>query len=106
ILMGASWIAVGMADAGLAADPKIAAERREEERIQQQKEDAERYALAVQQRSWFAKLFHRKPRIDIPEVSGKASRETPKPAAKSSPKSAPKKTSKKTKRKRAKKPSA
>ena len=62
ILLGASWIAVGMADAGIAADPKIAAERREQERLELEKAEAERAAVAEQQRSWFAKLFRRPPK--------------------------------------------
>lgn len=59
ILLGASWIAVGMADAGLVADPKIAAERRERERLRREHEEAERAALAAEQRGWLAKLFRR-----------------------------------------------
>ncbi|MBB5633596.1 membrane protein [Cryobacterium mesophilum] len=58
ILLGASWIAVGMSDAGIAADPKIAAERREQERLAQEKADAERAALARRQRGWFRRLLH------------------------------------------------
>lgn len=61
ILLGASWIAVGMADAGLAADPKIAAERREQDRLEREKDEADRAAVAAQQRSWLAKLFGRTP---------------------------------------------
>ncbi|MEO6941979.1 MAG: YhjD/YihY/BrkB family envelope integrity protein, partial [Terrimesophilobacter sp.] len=62
ILLGASWIAVGMADAGIAADPKIAAERRERERLERENEEAERAALAAKQRGWWAKLLRRTPR--------------------------------------------
>lgn len=65
ILLGASWIAVGMADAGIAADPKIAAERRERERAKREREEAERAeraAQAAEDRSWLAKLFRRPPR--------------------------------------------
>lgn len=57
ILLGASWIAVGMSDAGIAADPKIAAERREQERLAKEKADAERAALARRQRGWFRRLL-------------------------------------------------
>lgn len=70
ILLGASWIAVGMADAGLAADPKIAAERREQERLAIEKAEAERAALAAAQRSWLAKLFRRPPRPPVPPRPG------------------------------------
>lgn len=62
ILLGASWIAVGMADAGIAADPKIAAERREQERLEQEKVEAERARIALEQRSWVRKLFKLPPR--------------------------------------------
>lgn len=62
ILLGASWIAVGMSDAGLAADPKIAAERRERERLEREREEAERGAVAAKNRGWLAKLFRRPPR--------------------------------------------
>ncbi len=59
ILLGASWIAVGMADAGLAADPKIAAERREQERLERERLEAERAAAAAAQRGWWARLLGR-----------------------------------------------
>jgi membrane protein len=59
ILLGASWIAVGMADAGLAADPRIAAERREAERAELARLEAERAALAARQRGWFGRLVQR-----------------------------------------------
>ncbi|MBX3092509.1 MAG: YihY/virulence factor BrkB family protein [Cryobacterium sp.] len=59
ILLGASWIAVGMSDAGLVADPKIAAERRERERREQERREAERAALAAQRGNWFTRLFRR-----------------------------------------------
>lgn len=59
ILLGASWIAVGMSDAGLAADPKIAAERREKERRELEKVEGERAALAAEQRGWWARLLKR-----------------------------------------------
>ncbi len=69
ILMGASWIAVGMADAGLAADPKIAAERREQERREREAAEAARATLAAQQRGWFGRLFHRRQRTVDPHDS-------------------------------------
>ncbi len=69
ILLSASWIAVGMADAGIAADPKIAAERREQERLEQEKVEAERARIALEQRSWFAKLFGLKPPPKAPVAS-------------------------------------
>jgi len=62
ILLSASWIAVGMSDAGIAADPKIAAERAEADRLERKRLEAERAALAAEQRSWVAKLFRRPPR--------------------------------------------
>ncbi len=62
ILLSASWIAVGMSDAGIAADPKVAAERAEEDRLERKRLEAERTALAAEQRSWLAKLFRRPPR--------------------------------------------
>jgi membrane protein len=62
ILLGASWIAVGMADAGIAADPKIAAERRERERAAAEKAEAERAALAASQKNWLTRLFRPKAR--------------------------------------------
>jgi membrane protein len=59
ILLGASWIAVGMADAGIAADPAIAAARREADRIALAEREAEEAALAAQQRRWFTRLIGR-----------------------------------------------
>lgn len=61
ILLGASWIAVGMADAGIAADPKVAAARREAERHALEKQEAEQAATAAQQRGWFTRLLRRGP---------------------------------------------
>lgn len=63
ILLGASWIAVGMADAGLAADPKIAAERREEERKEREAAEAERARIAAEQRSWWRKALRLPPKL-------------------------------------------
>ena len=52
ILLTASWIATGMADDGIVADPEIEAERREAERVAAEKEAekaaAERAASAAQ----------------------------------------------------------
>ncbi len=59
ILLGASWIAVGMADAGLAADPKVAAARREAERLALAEQEAQRAALAARQRGWLSRLLRR-----------------------------------------------
>lgn len=59
ILLGASWIAVGMADAGLAADPRVAAARREAERLELEKQEAEQAAIAARQRGWFGRLLRR-----------------------------------------------
>ena len=61
ILLGASWIAVGMADAGIAADPKIAAERREQERLEREEAEAERARVAAEQRSWWRKALRLPP---------------------------------------------
>lgn len=66
ILLSASWIAVGMADAGIAADPKIAAAEREAKRQVREKEEADRAERAAKQRSWFDKLLRRKPRQEPP----------------------------------------
>lgn len=63
ILLGASWIAVGMADAGLAADPKIAAEQRERERKEREVAEAERARVATEQRSWWRKLLRLAPKL-------------------------------------------
>lgn len=59
ILVGASWIAVGMADAGIAADPAVAAARREADRLALAEREAEEAALAAQQRGWFGRLIGR-----------------------------------------------
>lgn len=59
ILLGASWIAVGMADAGLAADPAVAEARREAERAALAAREAEEAALAAQQRGWLGRLVRR-----------------------------------------------
>lgn len=63
ILLGASWIAVGMSDAGIAADPKIAAERREQERKAREKAEAERARIAKEQRSWWRKALRLPPKL-------------------------------------------
>lgn len=59
ILLGASWIAVGMADVGIAADPIVAAARREAERLALAKKEAEQAAIAAKQRGWFSRIFRR-----------------------------------------------
>ncbi|HEU4849223.1 MAG TPA: YihY/virulence factor BrkB family protein [Terrimesophilobacter sp.] len=59
ILLGASWIAVGMADAGIAADPKVAAARREAERVALARKEAELAAIAARQRGWFSRILRR-----------------------------------------------
>lgn len=62
ILATASWIAVGMDDDGLVADPQVAAEREEEERLERErlmKELEEELAALAAEQSWFAKLFRR-----------------------------------------------
>lgn len=59
ILIGASWIAVGMADAGIAADPAVAAARREADLLALAAREAEEAALAAQQRGWFGRLIGR-----------------------------------------------
>ncbi len=64
ILLGASWIAVGMTDAGIAADPKVAAERREAERLEREKKEAELAAIAARQRGWFSRLLRRRANRD------------------------------------------
>lgn len=65
ILLAASWIAVGMADAGLIADPRIAAERRAEEK-KRAEEQARLEAEAEEQRfgrmHWWRRVFARRKR--------------------------------------------
>jgi membrane protein len=59
ILLTASWIAVGMRDDGLIADPEIAAERRQAER----EVEAKTARLQWQQRAgWLSLLFRRRQR--------------------------------------------
>ncbi|HEY9477108.1 MAG TPA: YihY/virulence factor BrkB family protein [Microbacteriaceae bacterium] len=64
ILLTASWIATGMADDGLIADPAIAAERREAERKEAERMEAERMAAeeARAERGFFSRLFRRRRR--------------------------------------------
>ncbi len=59
ILLGASWIAVGMADAGLAADPAVAEARRRQEQAALAAREAEEAALAARQKGWFGRLLSR-----------------------------------------------
>lgn len=65
ILATASWTAVGMDDDGLVADPRVAAEREEQARLERErllKELEDELAALEAERSWFAKLFRRPPR--------------------------------------------
>lgn len=67
ILLGASWIAVGMADNGLIADPRIAREREEARQVEAarkaaQREEAARRAAEVKRQKrwgWMPRLFGR-----------------------------------------------
>jgi membrane protein len=63
ILLAASWIAVGMADVGLIPDPRVAAERREEEQRLAKEREADR-AVAEERlmRSlpWWKRVFVRR----------------------------------------------
>jgi membrane protein len=65
ILLAASWIAVGMADAGLIPDPRIAAERREEEK--KRAEERAHLEAAEEERRlsdlpWWRRAFARRKR--------------------------------------------
>jgi membrane protein len=65
ILLAASWIAVGMADAGLIPDPRVAAERREEEqKLAQEREAvrAEAEARYLRTMPWWRRVFARRKR--------------------------------------------
>jgi membrane protein len=62
ILISASWISVGMADAGLIADPKIEAERRREQQREAEKlaaQRAEAEARAIAALPWWRRMFVR-----------------------------------------------
>jgi membrane protein len=69
ILLAASWIAVGMADVGLIPDPRVAAERREEEQRLAKEREADR-AVAEERlmRSlpWWKRVFVRRKRVGSP----------------------------------------
>jgi membrane protein len=58
ILLTASWIATGMADDGIIADPEIEAERREAERVAAEKVAATARAQAPA-RGWWSRLLRR-----------------------------------------------
>jgi membrane protein len=63
ILLAASWIAVGMADAGIISDPRVASERREEaQRIAQERAGARAEAEARLMRTmpWWRRVFVRR----------------------------------------------
>jgi membrane protein len=63
ILLAASWIAVGMADAGLIPDPRVAAERRKEEQKLAQERDAVHAEAAARLRRtlpWWRRIFARR----------------------------------------------
>jgi membrane protein len=59
ILLTASWIATGMADDGIIADPEIEAERREAERVAAEKVAATARAQAPA-RGWWSRLLPRR----------------------------------------------
>lgn len=66
ILLAASWIAVGMADAGLIPDPRVAAERREEEQRLAKAREAERTVAEerlIQSLPWWKRIFVRRKRV-------------------------------------------
>ena len=65
ILLGASWIAVGMADRGIAADPALEAERLETER--QEKEELRQQVLTEFRPRWLGKLLGRRQQSEIDE---------------------------------------
>lgn len=59
ILLAASWISVGMSDAGLIADPRVAAERKEAARREQERIALELDEEARSRRGRVWRLFHR-----------------------------------------------
>jgi len=78
ILIAASWIAVGMADRGIAADPKLEAERLAAERLE--KEQLRQQVITEVRPRWLGKILARRERseeaaddtADAPEkVSGR-----------------------------------
>lgn len=67
ILLSASWIAVGLADAGLVADPRVAREREREAAVERERlEEAIRAKLAAEaaaerrRGNWFTQLWRRR----------------------------------------------
>lgn len=66
ILLAASWIAVGMADVGLIPDPRVAAERREEEQRLAKEREADRAEAEerlMRSLPWWKRLFVRRKRV-------------------------------------------
>jgi len=63
ILIGASWIAVGMEDRGIAADPALEAERLEKERLE--KEELRQQVLTEFRPRWLGKLLGRRQQSEI-----------------------------------------
>lgn len=63
MLLAACWIATGMADNGIAADPVAEARRIEDERIARQ----EAAVRAWNQRSALGRLLHRRPKVGTPK---------------------------------------
>ncbi|WP_146181321.1 YihY/virulence factor BrkB family protein [Salinibacterium hongtaonis] len=80
ILLGASWIAVGMADSGLIADPRIAREREdarlaEASRAAEKRGEAERRVTELKRRrrwGWARRLFRRHASPSTHEDAGRA----------------------------------
>jgi len=67
ILLAASWIAVGLEDAGLVADPRVAREREREAAVERERlEEAIRAKLAAEaaaerrRGNWFTQLWRRR----------------------------------------------
>lgn len=66
ILLAASWIAVGMADVGLIPDPRVAAERREEEQRLAQEREADRAEAEerlFRSLPWWRRIFVRRKHV-------------------------------------------
>ncbi len=79
ILLAASWISVGMSDAGLIADPRVAAERKEAARREQERIALQLDAEARNSRGRLWRLFHRD-RNSAPPVTEAPPVETRAPA--------------------------
>ncbi|HEU4807605.1 MAG TPA: YihY/virulence factor BrkB family protein, partial [Homoserinimonas sp.] len=63
ILLAASWISVGMTDAGLIPDPRIAEERRKEAQERAQEREARKAAVEAQHRRslpWWRRVLTRR----------------------------------------------